>query len=250
MATAAWRANELSPDLWQSLFYTKFTTVRTAVLTPIIVVFMFVLLRVGGSRTLTQTTLLNRIFSVAVGSLVGSAALRPTTPITATVIGAGIIMGAALLVDVAYAYKLLPASWVHPGPVLVYVDGVMQQHQLHRCLLTPDKVASEVRSRGYSSLAKVYAVVLEPSGSFSVISQDAARDGLELLHDVRGFSDHMRLDAQRQAEATAAGRIGAAAAARPLPVHDSPAGWSEEQHNKPFGPDGRTVTPLTQIHAV
>lgn len=42
MATAAWRANELSPDLWQSLFYTKFTTVRTAVLTPIIVVFMFV----------------------------------------------------------------------------------------------------------------------------------------------------------------------------------------------------------------
>uniref|UniRef100_A0A383VYK1 YetF C-terminal domain-containing protein n=1 Tax=Tetradesmus obliquus TaxID=3088 RepID=A0A383VYK1_TETOB len=224
---------------------------------------------VGGSRTLTQTTLLNRIFSVAVGSLVGSAALRPTTPITATVIGAGIIMGAALLVDVAYAYKLLPASWVHPGPVLVYVDGVMQQHQLHRCLLTPDKVASEVRSRGYSSLAKVYAVVLEPSGSFSVISQgeaggktggkigvkigvkiDAARDGLELLHDVRGFSDHMRLDAQRQAEATAAGRIGAAAAARPLPVHNSPAGWSEEQHNKPFGPDGRTVTPLTQIHAV
>ncbi|WIA32314.1 hypothetical protein OEZ86_003154 [Tetradesmus obliquus] len=131
------------------------------------------------------------------GSLVGSAALRPTTPITASVIGAGIIMGAALLVDVAYVYKLLPASWVHPGPVLVYVDGVMQQHQLHRCLLTPDKVASEVRSRGYSSLAKVYAVVLEPSGSFSVISQDAARDGLELLHDVRAFSDHMRLDAQR-----------------------------------------------------
>jgi uncharacterized membrane protein YcaP (DUF421 family) len=47
----------------------------------------------------------------------------------------------------------------------------MQQHQLHRCLLTADKVASEVRSQGYSSLAKVYAVVLEPNGRFSVITQ-------------------------------------------------------------------------------
>ncbi|WIA32315.1 hypothetical protein OEZ86_003155 [Tetradesmus obliquus] len=238
MATTAWRENQLSPDLWQAMFYTKYTTVRTAVITPILVVFMFVVLRAAGTRTLTQATLFNRIVSVAVGSLVGSVALRPNTPLTSTVIGTCIIVGAALLVDVAYAYKLLPASVVQAEPVLVYVDGVMQQHQLHHCLLTPDKVASEVRSRGHSSLAKVYAVVLEPSGSFSVISQDAARDGLELLHNVRGFSNHMRVTSA------------AAASGRHVIAHDSPAGWHGQQHNKPLAQGGRTSTQQTQIHAV
>jgi hypothetical protein len=58
-----------------------------------------------------------------VGSLVGSVVLRPNTPLTSTVIGTFIIVGAALLVDVAYAYKLLPAGVVQAEPVLVYVDG-------------------------------------------------------------------------------------------------------------------------------
>jgi hypothetical protein len=42
MATQGWRQNELNPDLWQAMFDTKYTTVRTAVITPILVVFMFV----------------------------------------------------------------------------------------------------------------------------------------------------------------------------------------------------------------
>lgn len=53
----------------------------------------------------------------------------------------------------------------------------MLTRQLHRCLLTADKVESELRSRGYSSLEKVYAVVLEPNGAFAVITRGAGTEG-------------------------------------------------------------------------
>jgi hypothetical protein len=50
-------------------------------------------------------------------------ALRPNTPLTATVIGTIIIVGMALLVDAAYAWGWLPASVVHARPLLLYADG-------------------------------------------------------------------------------------------------------------------------------
>lgn len=74
---------------------------------------------------------------MAVGSLVGSVALRPNTPLTATVIGTIIIVGMALLVDAAYAWGLIPASVVHARPLLLYADGeacycaVVALQQLH-----------------------------------------------------------------------------------------------------------------------
>jgi len=38
-----WRSNSLNADLWESMFYTTYTTVRTAIMTPILVVFIYML---------------------------------------------------------------------------------------------------------------------------------------------------------------------------------------------------------------
>jgi hypothetical protein len=50
----------LSPELWADLFYTTFTTVRSAVLNPIIMLVVFLMLRLAGQRGLTEQTLFNR----------------------------------------------------------------------------------------------------------------------------------------------------------------------------------------------
>jgi hypothetical protein len=50
----------MSPEAWADIFYTTFTTVRTAVLTPLIMLVVFVVLRLAGQRSLTEQTLLNR----------------------------------------------------------------------------------------------------------------------------------------------------------------------------------------------
>jgi hypothetical protein len=55
----AWQASTLIPALWESYFYTTFTTVRTAIMTPFLCIFIFTVLRLAGARTLTQATLFN-----------------------------------------------------------------------------------------------------------------------------------------------------------------------------------------------
>lgn len=87
---------------------------------------------------------------MAVGSLVGSVALRPNTPLTATVIGIIIIVGMALLVDAAYAWGLIPGSVVHARPLLLYADGeaycaVVALQQLHLVCPTCNSIGSVCR---------------------------------------------------------------------------------------------------------
>lgn len=42
MSSQTWRQDSLDGALWKSMFYTEYTTVRTAIITPIVLVFMFV----------------------------------------------------------------------------------------------------------------------------------------------------------------------------------------------------------------
>jgi uncharacterized membrane protein YcaP (DUF421 family) len=49
--------------------------------------------------------------------------------------------------------------------------GRILHHQLKKCLLAPDKLAAECRAKGHLSMQEVYVIVLEPSGTFSVISR-------------------------------------------------------------------------------
>ena len=51
------------------------------------------------------------------------------------------------------------------------VSGHVLNCQLRTCLITSEKLASEMRSKGYASWHNVYAVVLEPMGRFSVITK-------------------------------------------------------------------------------
>lgn len=120
---------------------------------------VFVALRLGGARVLTVTSVFNkcvpgsqphplhadaqaaallstnpfmpchtrshRLVTVAIGSLVGSTVLRPSTPFTAAcIIAVSIIFGIAMLMNAGYAYGLL-----HPKPTLLYADGKLGSWQ-------------------------------------------------------------------------------------------------------------------------
>lgn len=129
MSSQTWMSNNLSPEQWEAMFYSKYTTVRTAIMTPILVVFIFAVLRLAGARTLTQATLFNKIVLVAIGTLVGSVALRPNTPLTSTVIGTSIIVGLSLLIDTAYAMGIIPGCLLHVRPILLYANGKPRRRQ-------------------------------------------------------------------------------------------------------------------------
>jgi hypothetical protein len=84
---AAFWQQGMDADLWVDNWYTTFTTVRTAVLTPCIMLLVFTVLRLAGQRSLAEQTLFNKISVVALGSLVGGTALRPGQCVEHTLCG-------------------------------------------------------------------------------------------------------------------------------------------------------------------
>lgn len=64
------------------------------------------------------------------GTLVGSVALRPNTPLTATVIATTVIVGMTMVFDAAYALGWIPASIVHVNPILLYANGACHSSAL------------------------------------------------------------------------------------------------------------------------
>lgn len=47
----------------------------------------------------------------------------------------------------------------------------MLRKNLRKSLLDPEKLHSELRMKGHASLSNVFAVILEPTGSFTVITK-------------------------------------------------------------------------------
>lgn len=81
------------------------------------------------------------------------------------------------LVYVSCRYPLL--NCLSSPPVLSHNDtmvmvpcaGQVLENKLSKCLLAREKLHSELRSKGHTSLDEVFAVVLEHTGSFSVITK-------------------------------------------------------------------------------
>jgi uncharacterized membrane protein YcaP (DUF421 family) len=46
----------------------------------------------------------------------------------------------------------------------------MLTENLRHCMLAPSKLHSELRIKGHACMSKVFAVVLEPTGTFAVIT--------------------------------------------------------------------------------
>lgn len=55
--------------------------------------------------------------------------------------------------------------------LFVALAGQMLRKNLRKSLLDPEKLHSELRMKGHASLSNVFAVILEPTGSFTVITK-------------------------------------------------------------------------------
>lgn len=127
--------------------------IRTAIANPILVGFIYVVLRVAGSRTLTQAMLFNKCVHArtAAAAVNCAPACMPQhavvccalqdcagghrqpcgvgvpeaqqSPGSHMVVATLMIVGLALLIDAAYAYGLIPGAVVHARPILLYANG-------------------------------------------------------------------------------------------------------------------------------
>ena len=144
---------------------------------------LIVVLRVSGKRSLSKLNAFDFAFTVAFGSALATIIISRDI---------GLVRGATALAMLALLQwglsKLsLHSAWlrrlVRSEPRLLLENGRIIRSAMHDERVTEDELAEAVRSHGFARFEQLAAVVLETDGSFSVIGKS---DGpTDLIQQVR-----------------------------------------------------------------
>ena len=146
---------------------------RILILTPTALFWVLLMVRIVGLRTFSKMTAFDFVSTVAVGSLLASAATVSAWPAYWQTIGA-IIM---ILVTQAILSKWRQSSDIAPhvlenSPVILFRDGTWNEGALKKTRTTKADIWGKMREANVLDISEVRAITLESTGDVSVLHGD------------------------------------------------------------------------------
>lgn len=155
---------------------------RTVLAGGIAYVALITFLRISGKRTLAKMNAFDLVVTVALGSTLSAVLTSTDLPV------ADGILALALLIALQYivAWLTVRVRWferlVKSRPAAVFLSGELDEEAMRKERLARDEVLMAIRASGIHDLDRVFMVVLETDGSFSVLGrpeEQAARPSTE-----------------------------------------------------------------------
>lgn len=147
-----------------------------------------VLIRLLGQRALARMSSPDLATAVALGAVIGRAALGYTPTL-----GAGILALVTLFAMQALAGQIRRLSrfrhLLNNKPILLMVGSEAVEENLRRTHLAEEELWPQLRLAGIHHRSEVGFVILEPTGEISVVRRGTTLD-MKLMGDVRGI-DHL-----------------------------------------------------------
>lgn len=167
-------------DTWESLG-------RTALIALLSYLSLLIMLRIVGSRTLSQLNAFDLIVTVALGSTLASAILTKNVPLADGVLGLAMLIGLQWSISkLSIRFKTFQ-NVIKTEPRLLYFKGKYLEKALKQCRISKEEILQVIRATGAAQLEEADAVVLETNGKFSVIKKNEA-NGRSALKNVEGFA--------------------------------------------------------------
>lgn len=148
-------------DTWDSL-------IRTAVIGLFSYVGLVVMLRVSGSRTLSQLNAFDLIVTVALGSTLATVLLNKNVALADGLLAMGLLILCQYAVSRTSIHFEAIRAVIKTEPRMLFYKGEYIMEALKDCRITKEEIIQVVRSEGIGDLSEVDAVVLETNGKFSV----------------------------------------------------------------------------------
>ena len=133
--------------------------------------FVIVALRLSPRRTLSQLSVVDFVTAVAVGSIVGRVPNASDTSFAAGAATLVVVLGLNRIVSTSRVSMPLGRVLDHRPAVLVR-RGKVDSQTLRRERLTPDDLASLLRVKGVTDVARTDSVIFEPGGAISIVPDD------------------------------------------------------------------------------
>ena len=137
----------------------------------IVYLLILVVTRASGRRELGQMAPSDFILLIVIGDLVQQGVTQSDQSLTGTFV----VIATLTLLTVGTGYLSFRFRRLRPllegDPIVLIVDGKVQERALHRQRITDDELAAEARQAQIGSLADVRYAILERGGQISFVTK-------------------------------------------------------------------------------
>jgi uncharacterized membrane protein YcaP (DUF421 family) len=144
---------------------------------PIIVyIFLVILLRIFGKRELAQLNPFDLVVLLSLSNTVQNAIIGDDNSVTGGIIGAiSLLVMNYLVVRFLFRHRRLDEI-IEGEPSVLMKNGVVDNKELARELITTAELQVLARRQGFDSLEDLQEIVLEPGGSFIMKAKKPTHD--------------------------------------------------------------------------
>lgn len=137
----------------------------------IVYVYILIIIKVAGQRTLGDIDALDFIFGIVIGDVLGSALSQSELSMTGPLISAGMI--ALLHVSLSYLSLYTPRfrRIIEDEPIILMKNGVILHDQLRKTKITLESFLMALRLKNASDLSEIDYAILELNGEISIIKK-------------------------------------------------------------------------------
>lgn len=145
-------------------------SIAEKIMRPLLVYgFLVILLRLSGQRSLAQMNPFDLVVLLTLSNTVQNAIIGNDNSLLGGIIGGTtLVLANLLVVHFLYHHKVLDQR-IQGEPIPLVRDGQPLPENLHRSLLTEDELLAAVHRQGVPSLLECEQVILETSGTITVI---------------------------------------------------------------------------------
>lgn len=154
---------------------------------------LVLLLRISGKRTLTKMNAFDFVVTVALGSTLASLLLSRELPLAEGLTAFALLLLVQFVITWLSVRSKTISDLVKSTPRLLFHRGQFFEEAMKQERINKEEILQAVRSRGFLSLERVGAVVLETDGSISVMQLSDQCDVPSALSNVR-FNDEKDLN--------------------------------------------------------
>ena len=167
-------------DSWES-------TGRIFIISILAYVSLIIMLRISGKRTLSKMNAFDFVVTVALGSTLATVILSKDVPFMDGAIAFFMLIFLQFCITwLSVRYKSVKQIITSDPTLLVYKGEVIHQ-ALKKERITLEEIYVAARKNGLTDLNQIHAIVLETTGTLSVLS-DQPDGNAEALSDIENFS--------------------------------------------------------------
>lgn len=169
-----------------TMFFNDWTAIARVAITGLASYAALVfLLRISGKRTLTKMNAFDFVVTVALGSTLASVLLSRDVPLAEGLTAFALLLLVQYVITWLSVRSQTVSHLVKSTPRLLFHRGKFLEEAMKQERINKEEILQAVRSRGFLSLERVGAVVLETDGSISVMQSSDQSEFPSALSNVR-----------------------------------------------------------------